>query len=183
MTAATIEPTPEQLAVIATLEPRVRAVFLEVAAISYEIDDLRKAGLETREAATAVVWVDSDALDELRELRICSGIPAFSEWWFNRIRVLWPLEAIVAGVPADDMGGDAMLARQEYKAALAVEQAIAQADPELIRLLDLAARREFGEIDQAKLEAAIGMTNEQLEDRAEDVLTQLIASGWRPPTG
>src|SRR5437899_4683964 len=74
-----VEPTPEQLATINTLEARVRKVFLEVVSVSEEIVALKLAGLETREAAEAVAGVDNDALDELRTLRISRGIQAFSD--------------------------------------------------------------------------------------------------------
>jgi hypothetical protein len=175
---STIEATPDQLARIATLEPRARWIFLEVVALSEEIIALREAGLETREAAESVAGVDDDALDELRTLRVSRGIPAFSDWWFQRVMVL---REIANDVPDDDHSAEAEIYRFRDGEALAVDDAIAKVDPELIRLLDRAADRPIGHaLDDFNLEAAIGMTEAELQDRAEVVLTQLIDSGWRP---
>lgn len=166
-----VEPTPDQLARIAVLEPRARAVFREVAALSEEITALKEAGLETREAAEAVAGVDNDALDELRTLRVTRGISPFSDWWSDRVLALRTIE---------DESDEPGTWRRKYLASLAVDQAIAMADPELTRLLDRAADRPLGPIDARKLEAAIGMTQAELQDRAEAVVTTLIESGWRP---
>ena len=177
MNQATIELTPEQLARLAVIESRVMALRSELSGFYDEIDALRQAGLETREAAEAIAGVDDDVLDELRMLRVSRGIPAFSDWWCDRVL---GLRQIVDDVPDEDRSDDAEAWRHKYQAALSVERAILKADPELIGLLDRAADRPRGKIDAAKLEAAIGMKEEQLEDRAEAVLIQLIESGWRP---
>jgi hypothetical protein len=178
---ATIEPTRDQLTIIRSLERRMRSAIMEIVAVSEEVIALRAAGLETREAAEAVAWADNEALNELQCLRISHGIPAFSDWWFYRVRVLRGLGFMVDGIPDDDQGEDAALERKRHTAALAIEEAIAKADPELIGLLNRATPRPYApHLDPTQLAAATGMTREDLADRAEIVLTQLIESGWRP---
>jgi hypothetical protein len=182
MNQATIEPTPEQLARIATLEPRTRAIFLEVVAISEEIIALKRAGLETREAAESVAGVDDDALDELRTLRVSRGIPAFSDWWSHRVRSLRGIDFMVQDIADEDLDDDAVLWRRKHQAALAVDQAIADLDPELLALINRSDALG-NERTSMQLQAVLGMTTGELEDRAEAVLTKLIESGWRPPAG
>jgi hypothetical protein len=112
---ATIEPTRDQLTIIRSLERRMRSAIMEIVAV-----------LETREAAEAVAWADNEALNELQCLRISHGIPAFSDWWFYRVRVLRGLGFMVDGIPDDDQGEDAALERKRHTAALAIEEAIAK---------------------------------------------------------
>lgn len=168
----TIEPTPEQLARIATFDTRVRAALAELDALSNEVMAFEQEGLETR-GLEDQLGVDAPALvlDYLRMLRMSRGIGAFSDWWNYRVHGLDGISYLAEQVDSTDL--------KRYRALLAVEQAVSEADGELIGLLNRG--HGLGHASDAdKLAEEIGMTKAELEDRAEAVLTTLIESGWRP---
>jgi len=178
MTTAT-ELTPEQLARLDVIESRVIELRSELYGYFQEIDALKQAGIETGEAAEALHDLSDDMSDELRMLRVSRGVSAFSDWWSHRVRAKRSIAGMVEDIPDDAMDDDAVLWRGKYQAALAVDRAIADLDPELPALIDRADALGTERTDM-QLQAVLGMTDAQLEDRAEAVLTQVIESGWRP---
>src|SRR5258708_28011717 len=179
MTSATIELTPQQLRRLGVIESRARELRSELSGFYQEIEALKKAGLETGEAAEAVHDLSNGRSDELRTLRVSRGIPAFSDWWSYRVRALRNIDFMVQDIHDDDLSDDAAVYRHKYQAALAVEQRIVDLDPELIPLINRADALGI-EYTTMQLEAVLGMTEAELQNRAEAVLTQLIESGWRP---
>jgi hypothetical protein len=168
----TIEPTPHQLARIATIEVRTKAVLAELDDLTREVQALEQEGLETRGLEDSL-GLDAPklVLDYLRILRVSHGIKAFSDWWNYRVDGLDGVSYLAEQVDSDDL--------PRYRALIAVEQAMSEADGELIGILNRG--HGLGHASDAdKLTAEIGMTKAALEDRAEAVLTTLIESGWRP---
>lgn len=170
----TIEPTAEQLAVIGGLEDRARSAQLELQEVQRALDRLVADGVaaaERMDVSSPLERLASDVAD-LHGLRIVRGLDAFYDWWFYRLRMF---ESI--GTFALDVDSDTGRVRQ----LAAVDQAIASADPDVVRVLnELSAARRLDTPAVDVLEVVGAMTIDALTNRGEAALTKLIESGWRP---
>ncbi|SRR5260370_1322525 len=167
-----VEPTPRQQAFIADIEKSVRSKVDLLEALQGDLAQLESEGLHlNRDCFQAGLADLTNALRDIRCLRVSGGRAAFADWWHYRVS-----SGALLGDILDDYCSEP---RSRRSSVLAIEQAVTARDDKLIEALDAAASRQYihGEDEYARL---AGMTRDQVKDRAEAVLTNLLASGWRP---
>jgi hypothetical protein len=165
-----IEPTPEQLTLIGSLELRARSAFLELDEVEEAIRQLTKEG-NYGASETSLALEDDDIrnyLEDLHALAITGGRPGFDDWWRQRVNSGSTLGNIVDGS-----------SREDRAVILAIEAALETEDKELIEALDKTAGDHYIHEDEEYTRRA-GMTRAEATARAGAAITRLIESGWRP---
>src|SRR5260370_23428706 len=170
--AVLVETSARQEAFIADIERSVRSKVDLLEALQGDLVQLESEGLRlTRDCFQAGLADLTNALRDIRCLRVSGGRAAFADWLHYRVS-----SGALLGDILDDYCSEPPSPRSSV---LAIEQTVTARDDKLIEAPDAAPSRQYIHADDDYARLA-GMTRDQVKDRAEAVLTNLLASGWRP---
>src|SRR5260370_31330225 len=131
-----VEPTPRQQAFIADIEKSVRSKVDLLEALQGDLAQLESEGLHlNRDCFQAGLADLTNALRDIRCLRVSGGRAAFADWWHYRVSS----GALLGDIP-DDYCSEP---RSRRSSVLAIEQAVTARDHKLIDALDAPASHPY----------------------------------------